>query len=219
MKMYATQQEIFKGKEVVFDDEDRLYRCPICHKEYKNRNHANKHLDKKDCYSVQDMVYGYPIETTMYRVYGIFFETDRSSLEDFRKSRFYEGVAKFCAHCIDLSIEPTNYATFLKTKLADWRPFMILNTGLGDDFITIYRTFLIRNPSFIDSEGYYNTHKQKFDTLSFITFSLERALVSWDYLKQTIDSERMREMYRQAPFADRMMFDTFINMTGQRHAL
>jgi len=219
MKMYATQQDIFEGKEIVFDDEDMVYRCPVCHKEYKNLDQAKKHFEKKNCSTVQDMVRDFPIENTMHRVYEIIFDTERSSLEDFRKTRFYEGIAKFCANCIDLSIEPTNYATFLKAKLDSYRSFMILNTALDNHFITAYRKFLISNPSLIDSEHYYNTYRQKFDILPFIVYSLENALISWDYIKQTVDHDRMKAIYREASFADRMTFDTFIHMTGQRHGL
>ena len=169
-------------------ESDGCYQCPVCKKEYKNLKSAQKHIEKQDCFKVQDLFEGTAHEDNAYVMFKEILATTnpaaRSSIHIFRKSKMYGPVVRFIVFCSYHDVDDRGlYYTWLNEIVGIKYPNKILSEAIKESRLREFRKFLYSNPSLVDSASYVDKYKQDLiDDQKFFIRSIEKAHVTVQYL-------------------------------------
>lgn len=217
MKQYNTVDDIYGNKQVIFDDEDNIYRCPVCRKKYKQAEKVTKHFNNRACHTAKDVFANTYLEQGMCRIYGT------TNATKFAKSGAYKRIGKFFIFCIKHRIEsPERYAEFcmLFHKAHAKGRLHALALGMNDDTLGRFREFIIKNPSLIENEKFFNENETMLrNDLTAVCMALEQARVSLAYFKSRMTRREAVHLYETATEVEQARLDSFCERTQQLHGM
>jgi len=199
MKLLNDLDEIY-GDGVVIEG-DGPYHCPVCGKKYVRDSSLTNHYNSRICHSYRDVFKNTITEDALLNIYmnivAIYNITSgghggRVSMNSFRKSRYYNMVAKFYMFCYINNIrDQIDYLQFLFEKIKFNNTFQVLNVGIRESTLINYMTTrrLDRTDDACDA-FYYANRELLGDNTSFTIRSLERGDIRYDYLFRKIDADK-----------------------------
>jgi len=186
--MIKTVNDISSLYEGGLIEEDGKYTCPVCNKTYKRKTSAEKHIEKQDCYSIEDMFANTVHETKAYSLYKsmISLKNPRAivSMANFRKGSLYKNAVKFIVFCNLHEVKkPDLYYVWLRDMKNLKTENQILLYGQEETNLRDYRDFLQVNPTHIDSKAFFNRHKDLMEQdYNFFIRSVEKSHIGVTYL-------------------------------------
>lgn len=169
--------------QLVAQDSNGRFICPVCEKDYATRAGIHKHLAARDCAPTSLLFEGTVTEdvglTFYQKTVGEFNPRARGTLIAFRKSRYYSAVLKFVLHCMNNKVDSEMFFYWIKAAKRPRYYNQALSMGMKDSMLVEFRDHLIKNPELIDSESFFEQHRERLlsDNV-FLTRALERGDIS-----------------------------------------
>lgn len=184
--------ELYDGLSVE-QNTDGTYQCPVCRKQYKQYKSALNHVQKRNCYHLQDIFAGSITEQNAFDIYkeamSVLSPQRKMVLSGFRKSREYKPALEFALFCMNNRVKSDIYTQWIIQK---FRPSIfnyIKTIGQKDETLRQFRDFLIINEQCIDSEYFFEQNQQRlYDDEVFMVRSLERGDIGLRYLIDQFDN-------------------------------
>lgn len=173
------------------------FRCSVCHKEYKTKHGAEKHLDKRSCHTALSVFKDTEFENTMYKVYKYITRSQGSSLFGLRSSKIYRQLAIFTGYLLNnlrhdmierYIIYITNYYTL--PALATKKFYYVKTIGMKDSTLVAFREHLLKYQNIIPTPD-NDLVAQLSDDPQALIRALERCDVSLDDADRYIDIDVM----------------------------
>lgn len=222
MNHVRSKADIYAGVSIIFDDEDEVYRCPVCAKEYRSQQAAHRHLSRQRCHSVASHFQHTHLEQAIYNLYvDICVVNDiqhAASLPTFRPRKEYEAIATFFLFCIENGVrDPTQYAEYAMARDNDKNAYHALAIAQKKSSLLTYRKFLVQNPNFIPSERYFDENETQLKSdLGFVCQSVEMANIALGFLFAKMD---INNLYQTATTMERLRFDAVANTLGMQRVI
>ena len=167
-----------------------VYVCPVCNKQYKSKNGADKHIAKRDCYDLKHLFGGTATELKGYALYKELLPEAKVDIRTYRKSPYYNSTIRFhiFSNLNDLHDQKESYLTWLNEFKGCDKINTLMKAAIKESNLREFRLFLQKYPRFIDSDTFYSRFKGDLvkDGKFFIR-SLEKAKVSLHYIVQRDD--------------------------------
>jgi len=182
-EVYEQEPKIIDGKRV----------CPACGKMFKTESGYKSHIAKRECFNYLTLVKDTLLEVRIYDTYKKLIAAlnpkARSSLTKFRKSKYYNPIARFVLFCIVHEIKDQDlYLEWINQKLKATTINAILSKGIKETNLRNFRLFLQVNEDNIKSKEYYERYEKDLKSdANFLTRSLEKSLISFKYLAERQD--------------------------------
>lgn len=177
----------------LIENEDGTHTCPVCKKKYKNKKSAQKHLDKQDCYKIQDLFGGTEFEKQAFHLFKeILASTNpsaRTTVSTFRKSKSYSQIVRFILFTSYHDVYDKGlYYSWLNDIIGIRYMTKILSEGIKESRLREFRRWLQSHPSYIDSETFLDRYKEDLiEDQHFFIRSIEKGHVSIEYLSKSND--------------------------------
>ncbi len=161
--------------------------CPVCGKTYKHLHTAEKHLEKRDCHTMQQLMEGTIHEA---KGLGLYQELIASlnpkatvSLAKFRKSTMYKPVMRFIMFCVIHQVFDIRvYLDWLNQIKAIHNLPTILSQGTEEPVLREFRDFA-QLFSLMDSEKFFKMYGDRLRTDDdFFVRSIEKSLIGLIWL-------------------------------------
>jgi len=166
----------------VTSHQNGLHVCGVCGKVYKTLKAAQKHMERKDCYKLFDLVKDTMHETKAYTLYKTLVSAlnpnARVTLNIFRKSPMYNPVVRFSMYCSLNEVFSTDiYVSWLNEIKGIEQVNAILSEGIKDDTLREFRLFAHKH-ELMPSELYYQRYKDLLmEDDDFLVRSIEKAKI------------------------------------------
>lgn len=185
----TTVSEIYEDKEVV-ENGDGTFSCPVCGKGYKLRKPAQRHLDKRDCHSIQDIFGGTAYEEKAFMFYKNICAAKNSrarpSMSSFRKSNMYKNTVSYVVSCIVNEVDHGMMYSFLEEIVGMRFPNKIMKEGQDMKWVKEYRAFIHKHPEVSDSKEFFKQYKDVLkEDDDFLMSSIEKAKISMGFVERT----------------------------------
>lgn len=166
--------------------------CPVCEKTYQNELAARRHVDKRDCYKMQDIIGGTVHETKAYGLYkeliAAMSPKAQISISTFRKSPMYGPVSRFTMFCSLHEVYDSNsYLAYLNEVVKIEQVNTLLKAGLDEQHLREFRVYAHKY-DLIPSDKYYDNYRDDLLTDDeFLVRSIEKARVGLTFLAMRDD--------------------------------
>lgn len=174
-------------------EENGVYSCPVCNKEFKSLGWAQKHVDKQDCYDMRSLFSGTEHELKGYELFkSIVSESNqkaRVNLSIFKKSKSYSPILRFILFCTVHEIKDIGlYYSWISYSTNNDMMNFVLSHGIKEQTLRDHRIFLLKNEEYVNSESFYMKYRDDLlnDGLFFIR-SIEKAHIGIKYLSTRED--------------------------------
>lgn len=161
--------------------------CPMCGKLYKHEYAIKKHMEKRSCHSMLDVIKDTVHEAKAYSMYKILIAAlqpnARVTLESYRKSPMYSPVARFTMYCsLNEVFSCDTYLAWLNEIKGFKTVNVILQQAILDENLREFRIFAHRH-DLIPSDRFYDAYKNDLiEDDDFFIRSLERAKIGVRFL-------------------------------------
>lgn len=183
------------------------FRCSVCHKQYKTKSGAEKHLDKRNCHSAQDVFEDTEFERVMLNiVYYCNRRNNRPSKKQFR-SHFhsYKPVAQLTGYMylnmnepmFELYIQFIHSRYKIKATTVDHKISSIAMIGQKESTLIAFREYLTKYQHIIPAPSPEMTAKLNKDPQEFVR-ALERCDISLDDAERFCDIDSLIEKMTEA---------------------
>ena len=178
---------IYEDKHLI-EKSDGTFACPVCHKVYKRKTIAEKHLTKQDCHSALDVFKDTAYEKMAYDFYVNLLNENghkwsRPTMSSFRKSKMYKQVNRFVLASIVYEADTGTLYSFLNEIVGFKHTSAILSKGQDEKWIEEYRLFLHCHPEVGDSSNYYGKYEDELlSDEDFLIKSIQKAHISVGYI-------------------------------------
>lgn len=168
--------------------DDSTFECPVCHKEYKSKVAGEKHVDKMDCYKMQDVFMDTEYEAMAHELYISVITNEnpmaRTGIRVFRKAKSYGPFLKFIIFTSYHQVSDKGlYYSWLNEIVGFRYTNKILSEGTNEGRLREYRLWLQRHPQYIDSQTFFERHAEALQNdQQFLIRSLEKSHIGIRYL-------------------------------------
>ena len=184
--------ELYNSGLIVTDDG---WKCPVCEKNYKINGFAQKHLDKRDCFTMVHLFRDTDLEPSIrtianHLVAQYIGARAFRSMKSFRKSRYYNPVAKIMLYNILNGVNDIEKYIMWGMDHCGNGEFWHLTKFLGRDILSLtdYYRYKIRNITIEEQEKFYHKMKYELHTNSiFLIRSLEKGDITLLFLAEKMD--------------------------------
>lgn len=151
-------EEVF-NKPIPFDG--NRYWCPVCLKVYKRKKNLQNHLDKRQCYSLRDILDGSDIERVMKEITKIIY--NRESIGDtfLKQIPFYDKLALFVSFCKTNRVDPLFYYVYNEARFEKYNVSWILENAMTNKTLREFFEFRRKNPDWNDEEAFMDSYEQR----------------------------------------------------------
>lgn len=188
MEIIKTMNEVTELYARGLNETDEGWECPVCKKVYKRKPAADKHIDKMDCYRLQDVFDDTEYEHLAKELWASVMAHEhprmRTTRNVFRKNRMYGPFLRFILYTtLNQVMDKGLYFSWLNEIAGYKYTNKILAEGVKDDQLRAYRIWLQKHPDYIDSETFIERHGQQLvDDPHFFIRSVEKSHVSIEAL-------------------------------------
>lgn len=166
---------------------NKLFVCPVCKKTYSNELAGIKHVNKRGCYKMEDVVAGTVHETKGYALYQTLVAelqpNAKVDLKTFRKSPLFNGIMRFTMFCSLHSVFSVDvYLSWLNEIKKLEQINTILKEAVKEDNLREFRIFAQKH-ALIPSDLFYSRYRDDLiEDDEFFIRSIEKAQVGVTFL-------------------------------------
>ncbi len=167
---------------------DKGFACPVCGKDYVNKKRLETHIEKMNCYKMQDVFKDTEYEKQAQELYrSVIIDQNpkaRINMANFRKSKMYGGFLRFV-------LFGANHQILDKGLYFSWLMYikefkliqMTLSRALDENNLREYRRFLQNHPKYIDSATFMERYADALaEDPHFLVRSVEKGHVAIKYM-------------------------------------
>lgn len=180
--------------ELGIQENNGLYVCPVCSKRYKRLSMANKHLEKMNCHSYEQLFKNTSSEEKMYDIYINIQAIENNpvvGVRKFRKNRYYATIGRLVSFLYFNKIE--YHYDYIQWVLENkpWKHIMgALSICCEESVLREYRKHKQKNITREESERFYGRYSSMLvDEPSFALRALERGEIGYNHLFEWIDAD------------------------------
>lgn len=199
--MNDLNKEYDKGPQLV----DGIFVCPVCSSVHKTKAAAEKHINKRDCYSLLDMFKNTMYETAGYGIYKQMmteFYQKTATIQGYRKAKVYDSIIRFVLFTNIHTVADVRelYLNWLYNQSKTKHINKIMADGCKESNLNSFRVFLQQySETLIDSKKFYQMYRQELvDDDEFFIRSLEKAKIGIKFILEQNDFDFEKKMKSMA---------------------